>query len=265
MLREGLAEVEREQVAQAKCDKKRYQISNIPFLGTDVIPRIEDIVPKPRVIYENDSDYIRMCKRGGRPDLIWWYPDYPVDSVTPEESAAKGLAPKHLDWSMHLSSFLPSPQEEFLKNRKFAPCQKPDPEKLHRLDPTKLPTATGKPREYTWEAGMQRQPPNMYGLITNGYVKPYQVEMRKRHYFQSLFDRPQNEDEKLQEELYEQQRRHNDVLRERAARFNRLSKGQHSWTPEEREKTSKSLFPRGYGRGVRAPSLLPNRTSKTKY
>lgn len=65
MIREGLAEIEREEVLRNQCDFKRYQLSNIPYLGTDVKLTLADIVPKPRKIYEDDSDYIKLCKRGG--------------------------------------------------------------------------------------------------------------------------------------------------------------------------------------------------------
>ncbi|GAU98088.1 hypothetical protein RvY_09281-2 [Ramazzottius varieornatus] len=93
----------------------------------------------------------------------------------------------------------------------------------------------------------------MYQIMTNGYLAPYLYEQRKRNYFTSLFDRPKNETEKLQQQIFEEQREHNRELREKAARFTRMTQGKPCWTDREHMETRAALFPNGWGRGIRPP------------
>ncbi|GAU98087.1 hypothetical protein RvY_09280 [Ramazzottius varieornatus] len=65
MVREGLAEIEREQVLRRQGPTVRYELSSIPYLGTDGKATQRDLVPHPRKIYEDDSEYIKRCKEGG--------------------------------------------------------------------------------------------------------------------------------------------------------------------------------------------------------
>ena len=133
---------------------------------------------------------------------------------------------------------------------------------------------------YTWELGLdpqrKREKYDMYQIMTNGYLAPYLYEQRKRNYFTSLFDRPKNETEKLErtfnltsirilygrhyarfvplEQIFEEQREHNRQLREKAARFTRMTRGQPCWTEREHMETRAALFPNGWGRGIRPPA-----------
>ncbi|OWA51705.1 hypothetical protein BV898_16177 [Hypsibius exemplaris] len=257
MVRDGLAEIELKKTEPSR----RYELSKVPYLGTDGTATALDIVPHPRKIYEDDSDYIKRSKRGGSKHLIWWHPDYPLE-MEPEKSR-RLLRPKPAEWSVHPASLLPNPHANFAKVRKLPPTHTEPPPteaprrpgKVPRLEPSQLVAATGAPRKAAWEPELKTKGHNFYKIITNGYLPPYLHESRKVRYFESLLERPKTEQEKLQDQLFHEQRQHNRKLRERAQRFDRMTRGKPSWTEREHMNTRSYLFPQGWGRGMRAPPV----------
>ena len=137
MVREGLAEIEREQLLRKQGPVVRYELSSIPYLGTDGKATQRDLVPHPRKIYEDDSEYIKRCKEGGTKrkvmcevlsnlcdhitlellavDFIWWEPDFPLEPISAKSDAF--VRPSFPAWTTHPASLLANPHENFAKTR----------------------------------------------------------------------------------------------------------------------------------------------------